>query len=243
MKRRARRKTMRCWPRQSANQPAIGFPTIPPKGSTVIGGFFSLELAFTVLISFYVLWPAKTMPTPKGLMPSCLARIGRKGVTGAAAAKMRKKWPCVVGKCSKYWIIDLWNTLCYPINVMQCTLHKKVTYITFTGRRSWFRPNPILFRLGFFGINASDLKEICSSLTSQNPRACLPTCLAALQANQGNLVNFRLIRLQVWVWASYCEQFQFLLPLLLWHLWPVANDQAPPHISRSNHHVLPSSKI
>ena len=47
------------------------------------------------------------MPTPKGLMPSCLARIGRKGVTGAAAAKMRKKWPCVVGKCPKYWIINL----------------------------------------------------------------------------------------------------------------------------------------
>ena len=101
VKRRARRKTIRCWPRQSANQPAIGFPTIPPKGSTVIGGNVSLELAFTVLMSFYVFWPAKTMPTPKGLMPSCLARIGRKGVTGAAAAKMRKKWPCVVGKCPK----------------------------------------------------------------------------------------------------------------------------------------------
>ena len=34
--------------------------------------------------------PAKTMPTPKGLMPSCLARMGRKGVTGAAAEKRRK---------------------------------------------------------------------------------------------------------------------------------------------------------
>ena len=33
------------------------------------------------------------MPTPKGLMPSCLARMGRKGVTGAAAEKRRKKWP------------------------------------------------------------------------------------------------------------------------------------------------------
>ena len=147
MKRRARRKTMRCWPRQSANQPAIGFPTIPPKGSTVIGGNVSLELAFTVLMSFYVFWPAKTMPTPKGLMPSCLARIGRKGVTGAAAAKMRKKWPCVVGKCPKYWIINLWNISCCPSNVREAIAHK-VTYITFTGRRSWFRPNPILFRLG-----------------------------------------------------------------------------------------------
>ena len=38
-------------------------------------------------------------------------------MTGAAAAKMRKKWPCVVGKFPKYWIIN------YSSNVMELIAH------------------------------------------------------------------------------------------------------------------------
>ena len=88
------------------------------------------------------------MPTPKGLMPNCLARMGRKGVTGAAAEKRRKKWPCD-GRSSFQWrkFKFVWKDLLLRYHIM-IRPQRSLEFVFGTGRDFAKSRDPGIFRDG-----------------------------------------------------------------------------------------------